>query len=73
MRCACGFVRKCLTDFPDEQAGEGIIQFDGVDHFFTYAIKGEIVEAAVGPRDDAERVLNEHGWSTRQPDEPLSS
>jgi hypothetical protein len=56
-------LRKCLEEFPDIYSN--VIMLGGVEHFFTYEVKGDTVEAYVTPRDFAEATFNEAGlqWS----------
>ena len=56
-------LRQCLKRFPDGCA-EGVIDFDGVTHFFTYEVKAGYIEAYTGPRDVVEPELNIEGLST---------
>ena len=56
-------LRQCLNRFPDGCA-EGVIDFDGVTHFFTYEVKAGYIEAYTGPRDVVEPELNIEGLST---------
>ena len=46
-------------------AGEGVLELsDGVEYFFTAAIKNGQLEACIGPRGLAEKMLNLHGLTT---------
>jgi hypothetical protein len=56
-------LRECLKKFPTG-AAEGIIDFDGVERFFTYLVEGDQVEAFLMRRDVAEAGLNTEGLST---------
>jgi hypothetical protein len=61
--------REHVKEFPD--VCEGSIWLDGIEHFFTYAVKNGIAEMFVMVRADAERLLNERGLSTHEPFNPL--
>jgi hypothetical protein len=50
---------------------EGCIDLGGVEHFVTCMVKGEVIEAIVIPRDDAEAELNRVGLSTIEPWSPV--
>jgi hypothetical protein len=56
-------LRQCLKKFPTG-AAEGIIDFDGVEHFITYSVEDDYVSAVKEPRDVAEAALNAEGLST---------
>ena len=46
-------------------AYESVFTLDDIDHFITMApVDDSTVEACIGPRDTAERVLNLRGLST---------
>jgi hypothetical protein len=46
--------------------GEGLFELDdGTLHFFTYKLRDDLVmEVVLGPRQQAEAILNRHGLST---------
>jgi len=62
-------LRRCLPEFPDYC--EGSLHFRGVEYFFTYVVKDDVVDVVVMPRDKAEAVLNELGLSTHEEFNPL--
>jgi hypothetical protein len=64
-------VLETIKKHPD--VAEGVIVFDDVEHFFTYAVKGDMVEVMVLPRELAEEVLNEHDLTTYELFPPDSS
>ena len=55
-----------MADILNEgDAGEGVLELsDGVEYFCTAAIKNGQFEAAIRPRDSAEKMLNLHGLTT---------
>jgi hypothetical protein len=63
-------ILRCLRDFP--QNGEGVITLGGVEHCFVYTVQDDVVDAAIGPPDYIEQVLNERGLSTHEASSPLA-
>jgi hypothetical protein len=47
-------IRECLKQFPD--VCEGKIMLNGVDHFFTYKVRRNLVEVNILERELAERT-----------------
>ena len=62
------FILDAMRDFPD--CAEGVTEFDGIQHFITYVVKGDVIEAFVLRRDTAEAMLNDIGLSTVEPGLP---
>jgi hypothetical protein len=63
-------VLSALKEFPD--VCEGSIWLGGVEHYFTYKVRGELVTMHLLPRTDAEEILNQLvGLSTHEPFNPL--
>ena len=60
-----GMVDECLRS--QGEACESVIELsDGVEYFCTAAIQNGQVEACIGPRDYAEKMLSPHGLTTHQ-------
>jgi hypothetical protein len=53
-------ILSCLERFPD--AAEGVIELNGDEYFFTYALRPDkqVLEACLRSREVAEQMLNEH-------------
>jgi hypothetical protein len=69
-------VRSAIRDYPDSCC-EGSITLGGIEHYYTcrtISCTGNYrwrVEFNIQPREDAEKLLNEHGLSTHEPFNPL--
>jgi hypothetical protein len=50
--------------FPE--GAEGVITLAGVEHCFVYMVRGDVVDAVIGPPDYIEQILNDRGLSTHQ-------
>ena len=65
-------LEECLPKHPE--FCEGVIEFEGVEHFFTYQVvkgdTGDVVELCIAPRDFTETILNLGNLSTHEPWSP---
>jgi hypothetical protein len=59
----------CMKKFPGGMF-EGVVAFDGVEHFVTCEHRDGIALAYITPRDLAEELLNAQGLSTIEPWSP---
>jgi hypothetical protein len=59
---------RCLKEFPE--ACEGRIDLDGVEHFFVYVVRNGVADLQIAPRELAETILNNFGFSTHEPFNP---
>jgi hypothetical protein len=62
-------VLDALKEFPD--FCEGSVWLGGIEYYFTYEVRSELVTTYLQPRVDAEKLLNQHGLSTHQWFNPL--
>lgn len=67
------YLQRYLTEVglpANPEMAEGVIDFEGVQHFFTYMVEDGMVDMTIAPREDAEALLNEQGLSTHEPWSP---
>jgi hypothetical protein len=58
-------VRELTKEFPEYCEGVRVLM--GIECFFTYKVESDRIVVTVGPRDEAEALLNKHGLSTHEP------
>jgi hypothetical protein len=66
-------INKCMREYPHK--AEGVIYFDDIEYWCVYADDDdfEFIVVYLGPRDMAEKILNELGMTTDERFAPLAN